>query len=152
MTNYCAVAGVTNNDTSSGSLQLVHNKPRDINNDCCFNNDDEIDNIHCTSFDNDNVILENEEVILPAANVPLVIIAENDDTNEYTNVAFDIRVEQKALEKRFSSMTLTSSKKMQIDLFHMLKASNAPLSMFDRIINLVQRHESIIQQLGTQHI
>ena len=110
MTNYRAVAGVTNNDTSSGSLQLVHNNPRDTNNDFCCNNDDEIDNIQCTPFDNDNVILENEEVILPTANVPLVIIAENDDTNEYTNVAFDIRVEQKALEKRFSSMTLTSSK------------------------------------------
>ena len=96
------------------------------------------------------MILENEEVILPIANVPLVIIAENDDKNEYSNVAFDICVEQKALEKIFSSMTLTSSQKMQIDLFHMLKASNAPLSMFDRIINWVQRHQSTIQQLGTQ--
>jgi len=49
-------------------------------------------------------------------------------------------------------MTLASSERMQIDLFHMLKASNAPLNMFDRIINWLQRHEGIIQQLGTQHL
>ena len=34
----------------------------------------------------------------------------------------------------------------------MLKASNAPVNMFDRIINWLQRHECIIQQLGTQNL
>ena len=116
MTNYRAVAGVTNNDTSSSSLQLVNNNPSDINKDSYCNIDDEINNTHCT-FDNDNIILENEQVILPTANVRLVIIAENDDTIEYSNVAFDIRVEQKVLDKRFSSMTLTSSKKCRLICF-----------------------------------
>ena len=36
------------------------------------------------------------------------------------NVAINILVEQKELQKRFSFITLTSSEKMQIELFHML--------------------------------
>ena len=68
ITNYCAIVGVTNNDTSSSSLQLVHNNPRDTNKDLCCSSDDEINNIQCT-FDNDNIILENEEVILLTLNI-----------------------------------------------------------------------------------
>ena len=64
----------------------------------------------------------------------------------------DIRSQQDTLSKRFSTLTLSQSDEMEIDLFHMLKASNAPLILFDRIINWVQRHSGEIKQNGTDHL
>ena len=37
---------------------------------------------------------------------------------------------------------------MQLDLFHLLKASNAPLVLFDRITHWLRRHEGTIQSIG----
>ena len=37
---------------------------------------------------------------------------------------------------------------MQLDLFHLLKASNAPLILFDRIMHWLRRHEGTIQSIG----
>ena len=76
----------------------------------------------------------------------LLLLQKNNDSLEYKNVDFDICSQQKSFEK-----VLTSSKIMQIGLFQILKPSNTPLIMFDRIIICVQRHEGITQQLGTQH-
>ena len=81
----------------------------------------------------------------------LLLLQKNNDSLEYKNVDFDICSQQKSFEKRFSSIVLTSSEIMQIGLFQILKPSNTPLIMFDRIIICVQRHEGITQQLGTQH-
>ena len=61
---------------------------------------------------------------------------------------YDICKEQDELSKRFSQLKLTKSNEMQLDLFHLLKASNAPLVMFDRITKWVQRHEGTIISNG----
>ena len=37
---------------------------------------------------------------------------------------------------------------MEIDIFHLLKASNNPLILFDRIIEWVRRHESTLTSNG----
>ena len=47
----------------------------------------------------------------------------------------DIRADQEELSKRFSQLKLTNNDELQLDLFHLLKASNAPLILFDRITN-----------------
>ena len=41
----------------------------------------------------------------------------------------------------FSSTVLSQVDEIDIDLFQLLNASNAPLISFDRIIDLVKRHE-----------
>ena len=41
---------------------------------------------------------------------------------------------------------------MEIGLLHMIMTSNAPLILFDRIINCVQRHSGEIKQNGTDHL
>ena len=41
---------------------------------------------------------------------------------------------------------------MEIDLFHLLKASNAPLILFDRIIDWVRRHESTLDHNGSSSL
>ena len=41
---------------------------------------------------------------------------------------------------------------MEIDSFHMLKALNASLILFDRIVNWVQRYSGEIKQNGTDHL
>ena len=60
----------------------------------------------------------------------------------------DLRLEQEKLNKRFSKINITKSNEMQLDLFHILKASNAPLVMFDRINHWLRRHEGTIQSIG----
>ena len=47
----------------------------------------------------------------------------------------DIRQEQDELINRFDKLTLNETDEMSIDLFHILKVSNAPMVMFDRIMN-----------------
>ena len=62
---------------------------------------------------------------------------------------FDIREEQKALLKHFSKLRFHKSDEIMIDLFHILKASNAPLVLFDRIIEWVKVHEQDFIDTGT---
>ena len=64
----------------------------------------------------------------------------------------DIRSQQEALNKRFSTLTMSKADGLEIDLFHLLKASNAPLILFDRVINWLQRYESVVRQNGASHL
>ena len=50
---------------------------------------------------------------------------------------------------RNSQMTFTHGEEVCVDLFHLLKTSNVPLVMFDRIIRWLKRHESSISDHGT---
>ena len=61
---------------------------------------------------------------------------------------FDITSDQTDLLKRFSKIKLSSNNIIQIDLFRLLKASNTPLVLLDRIISWVNRHEGNIAANG----
>ena len=78
--------------------------------------------------------------------------SEEEEITEQVNPDFqsqtDIRGDQEELNKRFSQLNLTRTNEMQLDLFHLLKASNAPLILFDRITNWVRRHEGTIISNG----
>ena len=60
----------------------------------------------------------------------------------------DIHEEQDELSKQFSKIKVTRNNEMQLDLFHLLKASNAPLVLFDRIMHWLRRHEGTIKSIG----
>ena len=77
--------------------------------------------------------------------VPAQIIAPLPDTNGI----IDIREEQKALLTHFSKLSFYKSDEIMIDLFHILKASNAPLILFDRIIEWAKVHEQNFKDTGT---
>ena len=64
----------------------------------------------------------------------------------------DVRSQQETLNKRFATLTLSKADEMEIDVFHLLKASNAPLILFDRVINWLQRYESVVRKNGTDHL
>ena len=49
-------------------------------------------------------------------------------------------------------MTFTHTEEVSIDLFHLLKTSNVPLVMFDRIKRWLKRHESGICDNGISGI
>ena len=61
----------------------------------------------------------------------------------------DITKEQNDMVKRFSNMKFTQSDEASLDLFHIMKSSNVPLVMFDRIIRWLKRHEGTITSIGT---
>ena len=61
----------------------------------------------------------------------------------------DITREQNDMVKMFSSMEFTHSDEASMDLFHIMKSSNVPLVMFDRIIRWLKRHEGTIASIGT---
>ena len=64
----------------------------------------------------------------------------NSDNNKY-----DIRGTQDYLAKRMSNLSVNCLDEFQLDLFHILKASNAPLILYDRIITLMKNHENTIK-------
>ena len=65
--------------------------------------------------------------------------------NQPNNAIYE---EQNELSKRFSKVNVTRNNEMQLDLFHLLKASNAPLVLFDRIMHWLRRHEGTIKSIG----
>ena len=79
--------------------------------------------------------------------------SDSDDSTQLLEVGTlnqninDIREEQDELSIRFSKINVTRNNEMQLDLFHLLKASNAPLILFDRIIHWLRRHEGPIQSI-----
>ena len=83
-------------------------------------------------------------------------ILDNDISHEVTedikppcgDLPLDITSDQTNFLKRFSKIRLDSTDIMQIDLFHLLKPSNAPLVLFGCIISWVKRYEGNITANG----
>ena len=46
-------------------------------------------------------------------------------------------------------MESTHSDETSMDLFHIMKSSNVPLGMFERVIGWLKRHEGMISSIGT---
>ena len=94
---------------------------------------------HDNSYDNNNnAALGTEE----AKDNIAVGFEESNQTNEgeieLRNGLVDITEQQESMNKRFSKITYTHSEEACMDLFHLLKTSNVPLVMFDRIIRWVK--------------
>ena len=83
------------------------------------------------------------------------VTQENHLTYNGINVAqstpgiIDITEEQNQMRNRFDQIKFTHTDEACIDLFHIMKTSNVPLVMFDRIIRWLKRHEGIIATYGT---
>ena len=56
------------------------------------------------------------------------------------------------MTKRLSRITFTHSDEAYIYLFHIMKTSNIPLVMFDRITRWLNRHEGNIASHGTSEL
>ena len=54
---------------------------------------------------------------------------------EVNRESIDIRSKQVIFNKHFASIPVTEPDEMEICLFHLMKASNAPLILFDHIID-----------------
>ena len=78
----------------------------------------------------------------------------NDETIPWQNPSgtIDITKEQDDIMRRFSEASFTHTEEACIDLFHILKTSNVPLIMFDRIIRWLKRHDSTISTYGVTGI
>ena len=103
--------------------------------DTCLQNEN-TDNMEDTTED---IILDDIEIY-------------NDDSNNGFNTndgVVDITREQNDMMKRFQGMKFTHSDEASMDLFHIMKSSNVPLVMFDRIIRWLKRHEGMISSIGT---
>ena len=61
----------------------------------------------------------------------------------------DLRQQQNEIMRRNDNITFTQDEVIGLDLFHLLKASNVPLVMFDRIINWMKKHEGHLVSKGT---
>ena len=78
---------------------------------------------------------------------------DNDEVEErdvpHDAGCIDVTDEQDKMCKIFSIMAFTHSDEACMDLFHILKTSNVPLVMFDRIVRWLKRHECNIASHGT---
>ena len=79
-----------------------------------------------------------------------VLNAVLDDTQDVeVESCIDMRQKQKEIMRRNDNITFTHDEVIGLDLFHLLKASNVPLVMFDRIINFMKKHEGHLVSKGT---
>ena len=110
---------------------------------CLQHNNIEIDS---ANIEADQDLGENEDLILDDI---AIYNGDNIETVPMNQGVVDITVEQNGMIKRFNSMKFTHSDEASMDLFHIMKSSNVPLVMFNRIIRWLKSHEGIISSLGT---
>ena len=79
----------------------------------------------------------------------LEITQFGNDESVSNDGCIDVTDEQEKMSKRYSRITFTHSDTACMDLFHIMKTSNVPLVMFDRIIRWLKRHEGNIASHGT---
>jgi hypothetical protein len=118
---------------------------------------DNEENSSCSSIESTHI----EEVSFNQDNNDLLDMNDinNDpvETNEQriegiSNNPIDVRQTQLSMSKKYARLTLNDSEKMLMDLFHMHKASNAPLILFDRTIDWIRHHQLTIQRCGTNSL
>ena len=78
---------------------------------------------------------ENDETYMNNSRETIEVIDGDPQLSKTT----DIRTQQDDLMNRLKQLTMNDNDEISIDLFHILKASNAPLIMFDRIISWVKK-------------
>ena len=76
------------------------------------------------------------------------IIHINNQPNEIHGPV-ELKVIQKELNDHFPKINFGTDTEILIDLFHILKASNAPLILFDRIIGWAKCHDTYFREFGT---
>ena len=64
----------------------------------------------------------------------------------------DIRNEQSTISQHYSSLTFTPNEIVLMDLFHVLKASNSPLIVFNRIVDWIKRHNHNLEKIGSTNL
>ena len=131
----------TNDNTFSILNETVVNIDDSTFSDCHIE-DDVVSGNESNSVNDIEDLQNDEEAIFVNNDNMLDVVNNNHDT-------IDLRSQQDLLTKRFSGLSLLKSEEMEIDLFHLLKASNAPLILFDRIIDWVRRHETTLTQNGS---
>ena len=72
-------------------------------------------------------------------------------TNNQSN-PIDITATQYLLSKHYSSLTFTPSDHILMDLFHILKASNTHMIVFDRIVSWVKRHDQNLKRIDASNL
>ena len=150
MSNNRALAGVQENNLSS-TFHLEENHNRVDNEFYLLDNQNYFP---ITDMGNDDVDEIEVNVDEPnAAGNPNKILNHNEHNAFINNEGVvDIKSQQETLNKTFASLNLSPADEIEVDLFHMLKASNAPLILFDRVIHWLQRHESVVRNNGTSHL
>jgi hypothetical protein len=108
--------------------------------------------------DNDNIDVNNQNELPMMINADMNIVNnnrtrnnlhDNENANGHVNQCIDVINQQNDINKRFNQLTLNPTDKMLIDLFHMHRASNAPMILFDRTIEWIKRHEHTINKNGS---
>ena len=91
----------------------------------------------------DSLVNQSNEIAIQE-NITALTTATKEDNN--------ITNQQIELSQRFRTMHITETNEMQLDLLHLLKASNCPVIMYDRIVSWLRRHESTIMKNGLNRI
>ena len=74
----------------------------------------------------------------------------NNDNDE--GISFDVRDLQKKMVEKHNQLKLSKYDLMCLDLFHVLRASNAPMSLYDRIISWTKEHTNPTDRLFRKNL
>lgn len=117
-----------------------------------FDQTDEDSEVQTTnsSISEENIdMFENESV--PTINNENNVVQEDVGSNDENmnvevqqghSLSMDMRSTQQKITSKQKNLALTNSDLMSIDLFHIMRASNAPMSMFDRLIKWSIHHHA----------
>lgn len=78
-----------------------------------------------------------------------IISEEVQNINSTGNDTRSVVKDQLEIEKRFSNFAINDADKFQLDLYHLLKASNSPMIMYDRFIELIKKHHTALKNTHT---
>ena len=87
-------------------------------------------------------IVHFDNTMIPA-NLTSSFIEQNQN-----DICCDIRLEQQKMSNHFKNINFSNYDAIPIDLFHILKASNAPLVLFNRIVTWVKTHFDTLKDCG----
>ena len=106
--------------------------------------------IDIIAFDENHISVKLEDVDVDSN----AINTERDNTNTINTDNLQqiyTQSKQEIVNHFLSSIVLSQAKNMEIDLLHLLKASNTSLVLFGQIIYWVKRNEGNANQNGTNY-
>ena len=130
-------------ELDSDSIELDFDKNNSCDNSSVESNNPSIEDQH------DN---QDQQTVATSTQLHSQQYSRNLLSHNCPSQEFDITNEQDLLQKHFTSLTFTPHEHILMDLYHILKASNTPLIVFDRIITWLKKHDHEIKSIDATNL
>ena len=146
--------------TQSSSFKSSYQQLDFDDNSCNSNyNSDSSSHSNNSSPDSENINETNTQLVRHSNQSTSALLSTStsestsqQESADHQSNPIDITVTQHLLSKHYSSLTFTPIEHILMDLFHILKASNTPMIVFDHIISWVTRHDQNLKRVDVSNL